>query len=341
MDEIYIAGCPSEVGGANTEIMHLMDLWIKAGIQINVVPLTKRHDVLDHYLHLGVKEHKYHPSIFNNKIVLGWCNQNLLRELPNIYIHGSPKAVVWANCMTFLFPEEIAAHANGWITHYAFVSDYQKQQLLPKLQQYKDVKELQGYKPYFSFNNPIQQHKFSYHKPQTTFNVGRVSRDDGQKFHSNMWYTFNKIKASLPVKALILGYGEKARFKTGPKPHGSIYSQTWEPNEIPVNQIYNQLHCLLHQTGGSKESYCRTVIEAYANGIPPVVEDDYAFPQTVLHGETGYRCKNTDEFVTYTSLLGSDEDTRKAIARKGYEYLRDVLNDEETCLKPWERLLNE
>jgi hypothetical protein len=30
---------------------------------------------------------------------------------------------------------------------------------------------------------------------------------------------------------------------------------TWEPNAIPVRELYNKIHCLIHKTGGSHECY--------------------------------------------------------------------------------------
>jgi hypothetical protein len=40
----------------------------------------------------------------------------------------------------------------------------------------------------------------------------------------------------------------------------------------------------LDMTGGTGESYDR-VIEACAHGVVPVVENDYAFPELIVHGE--------------------------------------------------------
>jgi hypothetical protein len=37
---------------------------------------------------------------------------------------------------------------------------------------------------------------------------------------------------------------------------------------------------MIHKTGGSRESCCRVLVEAYAHGVVPVVEDDYGSPSS-------------------------------------------------------------
>jgi len=39
MDEIWVAGYPSFVGGADTELDHNIDLWRMHNIDVNLVPM--------------------------------------------------------------------------------------------------------------------------------------------------------------------------------------------------------------------------------------------------------------------------------------------------------------
>jgi len=74
-----------------------------------------------------------------------------------------------------------------------------------------------------------------------------------------------------------LGYGDNAAAKCGSPPHGLGWL-TWSPNAIPAEQFYGTISTLIHKTGGSRENYCRAVVEAYAQRVVPIVEDDYGFP---------------------------------------------------------------
>ena len=152
-----------------------------------------------------------------------------------------------------------------------------------------------------------------------------------------MWNIFYKVSSPLPTKTFILGYGDNAHKKTGPAPAGLDW-QIWSPGGISVKELYEKLHVIIHKTGGSRESYCRIVPEAYACGIPIIVEDDYAFPNLVIDGVTGYRCKSSDEMSFRASELAFDENKRRRIVRAGNKFLIKELANREGCWKAWERI---
>ena len=91
---------------------------------------------------------------------------------------------------------------------------------------------------------------------------------------------------------------------------------TWSPNAISASDFYDRIHCLIHKTGGSRESYGRIVPEAYATGVAVVVEDDFAFPDLVEDGVTGFRCRSSDEMSFRASELAFDEPRRKRMVEK-------------------------
>jgi hypothetical protein len=58
--------------------------------------------------------------------------------------------------------------------------------------------------------------------------------------------------------------------------------------------------------------YCRIVPEIYEGGVPMIVEHDFAFPEVVEDGVTGFRCNSSDEMSYRASELVFDEPFRKS-----------------------------
>jgi hypothetical protein len=336
--EIYVAGYPSFYGGADTELDHNIDLWLAKGVDVHLVPMFGEDANMRKACDIrGCCTHQYEPGIFKDKIVASWCNGSFLAELPAIMERGKPAQVIWFNCMCWTFDKEIEAHKNGWIDLFGFVSNYQRSMLTPKLAAHRPVQALEGYRPYFNPESLTQRLRFSYRPPRDWFAMGRVSRDDGAKYSADMWRIFDKVCAPVPTKTFVLGYGPNAHWKTGSAPPGLDW-QTWLPGAIPVSEFYERLHVLIHKTGGSLESYGRIVPEAYASGVPLIVEDDYAFPDLVIDGETGFRCKSSDEMSFRASQLAFDEARRQKMAAAGREFLIGELSGADKCWSAWEKL---
>ena len=334
MKSIYLAGSPSTLGGADTEALNNIYLWRRYGVDVHIVPMGGIDSKMALEMQsIGCTIHEYEPSIFKDKIVVSYCNGNFLAALPKIMEEGKPALVVWANCMTYVFSDEIIAHKNKWIDIFVFVSNYQENMLRPQLEVHNPVKSLVGYKPYFN----LDKVSFTYREPQEWHSFGRVSRDDGSKFPTDLWETFYKICVPKRKKIFVLGFGPNAVKKTGPAP-STLDWQTWLPNEIPVKSFYQILHCIVHKTGGSRESYCRICPEAYAYGVPFICEDDFAFPELVIDGVTGYRCKSSDEMSYRASELAFDEIKRKNMIIAARKYLENDIAAPEQCWSAWKQL---
>lgn len=339
MNSLWIAGFPSFLGGADTELLHMIDLWRMYDIDVHLVPMFGCDPKMKEYvISIGCKVHDYKTTIFKDKIVASWCNGNFLKDLPDIMRRGKPAKVLFANCMTWLFDAEKEAHRNDWIDQFIFVSDYQEKLLRPQLENINITTKLEGYFPYFNLDNPMQMLKFKYKENDDYFCMGRVSRDDPAKFSSDMWNIFYKVCSPVPTKTFILGVTDQIRKKIGEPPTGLDW-MTWTPNAIPVNEFYDRIHVMIHKTGGSRESFGRTILEAYCSGVIPIVEDDYAMPQLVLTGETGFRCKTSDEFSYRASELAFNKDLRKKMTYAGLSFLKNELCNKRKCIKPWKILL--
>jgi len=335
MKEIWVAGYPSKYGGADTELWHNCILWRRFNIDVNLVPMYgKDREVSGWCDRIGCKTHQYNPAIFKDKVLVSYCNGEFLKQLPKIMTSGRPKKVIWHNTMTYCFESEKNAHQQGWIDYFGFVSNYQEGWIRPKLEKIKPVQKLEGYIPYFDIDDGLYQED----RTTKTFNMGRVSRDDPNKFSMDMWKIFYKVCAPRPTKTFVLGWSKKVAARCGAAPDGLDW-MVYAPNAIPVRQLYHMVHAIIHKTGGSRESYCRIVPEAYAHGCVMIAEDDYAFPDLIVNGETGFRCKTSDEMSYRASEVAFNPDLRLRIVRNAREFLRDSISNPDKAIEAWEAVL--
>jgi glycosyltransferase involved in cell wall biosynthesis len=333
--EVWVAGFPSSYGGADTELDHLIDLLRRHDVAVTLVPMFGADEPMTaSVLARGCRIQPYADEVFRGKLVLSFCNGEFLARLPRIIERGRPASVVWFNCMTWLFDAEKSAHRNGWIDYFGFVSEYQRRSLDAPLTAIRPYRTF-DYRPFFNCSRV----DWRYRPDDGTYRMGRVSRDDGGKFAADTWNIFDRVlvPGGQKKKSYILGYGPHAQRKIGAAPPGLDW-RTWAPNEIPATELYRTIDTMVHKTGGSRESYCRVLIEAYAHGVVPIVEDDYAFPELVVHGETGFRTNDSDEMSYHASHLAFDRAEHRRIAERGRRHLEQLV-DAERCWRGWEELL--
>jgi glycosyltransferase involved in cell wall biosynthesis len=335
---VWIAGFPSYYGGADTELDHLIDLFVRFGVETHLVPMFGADDRMRaSVIERGGQIHDYCDDVFAGETVISFCNGSFLEKLPAIMSAGAPRAVIWFNCMTWLFEREKKAHENRWITLFGFQTDYQRRCLVPELEQIRPGVATFPYRPFFNTDSIA----WKYRPFDGYYRVGRISRDDECKFAADTWRIFERVlvPAHLGKKVYILGYGPNAARRIGPAPTGLDW-QTWGPNEIPSTDFYRMVNTLIHKTGGSRENCPRTLLEAYAHGVVPVVENDFGFVELVVHGETGFCASSSDEMSYYASLLASEPRQHRRVAETARDYVADRFGCAETCFLPWNELLS-
>jgi glycosyltransferase involved in cell wall biosynthesis len=334
--EAWVAGFPSYCGGADTELDHLIDLLRVHDVAVNLVPMFGADpEMQESVVARGCAIHEYRDDVFRDRTVMSFCNGEFLERLPSIMASGPPARVFWFNCMTWLFDDEVVAHRNGWIDYFGFQSKYQRELLGPLLEEIAPVQSF-GYRPYFN----VARVPSSYREWDGCYRIGRISRDDPAKFAPDTWRIFDRVlvPARLQKKVYVLGYGDNAVQRCGPPPPGLDWL-TWSPNAIQADAFYRTISTVIHKTGGSRESYCRVVVEAYAHHVVPIVERDYAFPELVVDGETGFMTSESDEMSYYASMLAHDPARHRRMAEAGRRYLEEVLMVDEECWRPWSEVL--
>ncbi len=320
----------------------MIDLWRLHDVDVHLAPTSPPDPGMKRCCdQRGCHTHVYRDDLFRDKVLISYCNGSFLHRLPRIIAAGRPRAVLWANCMTWCFGDELTAHRDGMIDIFLFQSRFQRSALLPVLQEQGPVRELEGYRPFFNPRNS-QGLEFRIDPPRDYFGVGRVSRDDPHKYAAETWMTFGKVAAPLPVKAFLLGFGENAREKCG---LGSLCPwldwMTWPPGAIPVREFFRRIHVMIHRTGGSRENWPRSVLESWACGVPVIVDDDFGVAEMVSDGVNGFKVKSSDEASFRASQLAFDEALRQRLAHGGLATLESEHSNPERCFEPFRRLFDE
>lgn len=335
MEALWVAGFPSLYGGADTELDHTIDLLRGFDVEVHLVPMFSAETAMrDSVNARGCHIHDYRPEIFQDKIVASWCNGEFLAALPEIMAAGPPGRVIWFNCMTWNFDKELNAHRERWIDYHGFVSEYQLMQLMRPLAEISPVLTF-PYRPYFN----SERVSWRYREWNGEYRLGRISRDDADKFAADTWQIFDRVLVPHDVakKVYILGFGENAKGRIG-EPPGSLDFLTWAPGVISAEEFYRTIDTMIHKTGGSRESYSRVLVEAYAHGVVPIVERDYAFPELVIHGETGFMAQSSDEMSWYASMLAHNPLEHRRLAENGRLHLQELTRPE-VCILGWKKVL--
>jgi hypothetical protein len=336
--EVWVAGFPSFYGGADTELDHLIDLFRCFDVDVHLVPMFGADPRMkDSVLARRCSIHEYKDDVFKNKTVVSLCNGSFLEKLPLVMERGRPRKIIWFNCMTWLFDREREAHRNGWIDYFGFESQYQKNLLVPLLEQIRPTRSFLCH-PFFN----AARIEWRYRAWEGCYKIGRISRDDANKFATDTWRIFDRVLVppNLNKKVYILGYGPRAKDRTGPPPP-SLDWQTWSPNAIPAAQFYNTIDTMIHKTGGSRENCPRVLFEAYAHGVVPVLERDFAFPELVIHGETGFLGRSSDEMSYYASMLAMNPREHRRVAENGRSYVEEKFFSPEACWSGWQQVLED
>jgi glycosyltransferase involved in cell wall biosynthesis len=127
----------------------------------------------------------------------------------------------------------------------------------------------------------------------------------------------------------ILGYSDEVGKKIGPPPPGLDWIW-WTAGGIQTRELFSKIDVMIHKTGGSRESYCRVLIEAMAHGIVPLVERNYAFPEILSKSEhlaNFIMCDSSDEMSFKASMLAFNKPMLTKFKTMCRTYAEENFND--------------
>jgi glycosyltransferase involved in cell wall biosynthesis len=153
------------------------------------------------------------------------------------------------------------------------------------------------------------------------FRIGRWSRGHDSKYSDD----FLDLLASIHIpegQIICMGIPDKFRNVQLP-PHIRLL----ENGALTVEELLAQLDILIFKTHAPSwhEGWCRTVTEAMAAGVVPVVENRGGLADQVIHGYNGFLCDTNDEFKRYCELLYRNADLRTAMSANARAFARENL----------------
>ena len=330
MCELGIVGFPGLYGGASVELDSHITLWKKMGIDLHIVPT---HDVSNEPL---LKKAKGCATVHNmmefprlkDMPVLSFCNGDFLENIELIKMYASK--TIFINCMTWLFPKEKEAHEKGLIDLFL----YQNPMVQKRVEE-----ELVAINSEFNwkiFTSWFDDGAFPFHpfRMNDRFRFGRISREDGDKYTQDCLHIYDSILSPVAKSGIILGYDDRTRKKIGNPPE---YIRHFPGSGITQQEFYAHSSCIIQKTE-TFENWPRVAMEAMASGSVLIVDDKGGWQSMIRHGETGFLCKDSKDFIYYASKMAYEPECRHKIAWTALEAGRELYG-EKASMESWKEVL--
>jgi len=323
---IFFLGYPGNMGGANTECWHTARLWRSIGIDVTFIPTWGRDPHWEQRLagigcttvHAGNADNLVSVPGFGGSIVVAMCNAQVMNARG--LLKDLACRLVWVNCMTFLFDNEIAAfRRHGPAEAYVFQSEFQRAELEKVLPAF-------GYTP---ATGRMIRGAFSLdeipfcprpHRPRDDFHIGKLARPDLDKWSSNHWRILERVPYA-GRRALAMGWTLPLTHKCGPPP---AWAETFAPQQLAAGDFLGRCHAVLGLNGGARENWPRVGLEAMAAGVPLVCQNLWGWREMIVDGVTGFLTNDDEEMAFRLAQLAYDEPLRQRIARAARDHVQQL-----------------
>ena len=357
--DICAIGHPGNLGGADSELSHQIKCWQKMGIKVHLVPT-----ILDSNCNTknGCTYHtKLDWKSLKGMHCISFCNSIFLKNIGEIKKYARTSSFV--NCMTWNFPDEIAAASRGNIDFHLYQSDHQMTMVGRKLKVYPDYRPLR-FKPYFH----QQDFPYTADRNNEKFQFGRISRGDAQKFAHYQVKIYEDFESELKKSAIILGwdrrgktkiYGKTPTFQKRPEKtirqrrHTRVRSYQYKRSQgdLPTwikgikekgitQQDFYKFADVMIQASDTFENLPRVGFEAMSSGSILVVDDRGGWRVQVEDGKTGFLCKDQKQFTERSTWIANHPDQRDEMRQAAKDKLEQDWGIEES-MKSWELVFKE
>jgi hypothetical protein len=335
---IHVFGYPKEVGGANTELWHVLRLWRKCGLDVTAIPSWKAtaewRERLDS---IGCPTLEVDPDNLADvpglagSIVVSFCNDRFLDRAHTLQAMGC--RIVWVNCMNWHFPQEKLHLRNHKIfDRYIFHCEHQRAHVVPQLRKhgYEDDRGVIIRGAFELDDFPFEPLK---HEPGTRFIGGRLSRCGPDKFPRDLWDQY--VRVPHPFSVRVMGWREELEEHCGLAPK---WVELLPECAESARDFMGTLHALVPGVDCCAENWPRVGLEAMAAGVPIVAEAKGGWLE-MLNG-SGVLVDSVHRQAYEVARLAYDEQHRMGVIIEGRKRVEE-LADPEGIWAAWEQVFGE
>ncbi len=354
---IFVAGYPSTIGGANTELWHTLKLWRSNGLEVTCLQFwaEPEQEWVDRLVSIGVKSVFSTPDTLHaprdplglrGSIVVSFCNSHFMEWVRAFDRLGC--TIVWVPCMNWLFPkEQMWLRVCGQFDAYVFQSDYQQAQLAPQIGNLVKMGTHRFYPDRFHrIPGAFDASEFPFRPRERLvggpFVIGRLSRSMGkpsgeaavEKYPRDLWRQYEAIKEVVPeLEARVMGWNEGIEDRCGTPPE---WAECLPDGAETSQEFLASLHCMVPGIGCTAENWPRVGLEAMASGVPLVVEQKGGWPEMLSMGSATNRRSQKADVVD----MARDNAVRSQFAHIQRAWLEE-LTDPATIWPKWKTLFEE
>jgi glycosyltransferase involved in cell wall biosynthesis len=340
MRNIYFFQWPSNLGGADTRLKELIQLFdskkdynlfcvpndnVRLEEAVNVNFLKKNNVKIITWDQLPEKAAGF---------AISFCNFRLFKDPWRLHkIKRMGLKFIWSNDMMWSTQEEVESFNQNLVDAAIYTSEFHKFQLLKVNPYIRNIKSF--IVPNYFFPNNYQQKTNKDNKFIDKFVIGKLSRGEWTKYSENFPLFYRKIPIS-NAKFRFMGWNEKLAKKYSWFKFNADFDLLKE-NEETLLQFLSQLDLYLFNCHHNyTENQSRSLIEAQLMGVPCIVPNEGNFPNMIWHERSGYVYNTIEECYDYISKLSKNRDLLNLMKHNARNLSRLIWCNSESQLNSWE-----
>jgi len=345
MKNIYFFQWPSDLGGADTRLKELIQLFAETK-NYNLFCIPNDNFRLN-------EQHNVNFLNKNNVKILTWetlpekaegfaiafCNFRLFSEEWRINkIKSLGLKFIWSNDMMWTTTHELSALKTSLIDTVIFTSLFHRRILTKDIIEYNDI-QTEFIPNYFHYEN----YKEKIKKPEdlkNKFVFGKLARADFLKYSENFPLFFDKVEIQ-NKHIRIMGWNQKLYNKYKWFDFNKPYWELLDENKETSLEFLSKLDLYVFNCNHQfTENQSRSVIEAQLLGIPVIAPNLGNFPNMIWHGRTGFVHNTIEELYQIINKLYYDKDYYKLISENARNISKHIWCNKNEQLRLWEKLFN-
>lgn len=329
---IYVFGWPSNLGGADTRLVHLL-LLLSKSFQITVIP-NDEYKILEgswsgwmRSLGISVVPHRLLPGKLKG-CALSLSNEAFFSMRIAHLAKERGLRVIWSSEMMWHHAGELEAIKEGVVDHVLYVAEIQKTALST---------EYQGI-PASTIGNYIEPSWFPFKMRKDSVKaVGRLSRAAVEKYPEN-FPVFYEALGLENVRFRVMAWSSELADNF----HWHQFDKRWEfleaEHETQV-QFLHSIDLFIYPLGNSFiESWGRSTAEAMLTGCVPIVPTGHNLTSLIDQGRSGFYCDKVSDWRECVKRLCEDHSLRRRMSMTARQHIIEIACDYRQHLTLWSEL---